>query len=230
MAHPSGSPPSTASRQAILAMAGDDQALADLYVRCRETMLARAARLAPDRAPQDLEDVVADSLLDALRMLRAGRWQADQGSFLGWLDRVVRNDLVDDARRRARAPRAVDPGQLDGSRRHAEPGPITQVLLGEHEQHTVAAVRAALGAIHARYADVLLLRTVLGLDVDAVARELGMQRRQVIDATYEGRLRLFARLPGGETDWLWFVRYVERCVVVDSPAAARALATGAPPP
>lgn len=204
-------------------MAGDDRAMGDLFVRCRETMLARASRFAAELAPGDVEDVVSGSLLAALRMLRAGKWRPDQGSFLGWLDRVVRHDVVDEARRRARAPRPVDPDALDMIGGNRDAGPITQAVLGEQERLAVAAVRSALAAIPAHYADVLLLRSVHGLDVDAVAHELGMQRRQVIDAAYEGRRRLFARLPNGEADWRVFVLHVERCVVVDSPAAARAL-------
>jgi RNA polymerase sigma factor (sigma-70 family) len=229
MAASSGTPPSTATRQAILAMAGDEQALADLYVRCREAMLVRAARLMPAWDAAALEDVVADSLLAALRLLRAGRWDAAGGSFLGWLDRVLRNDLVDAARRAKRAPRATDPQQLDALARRAEPGPITRVLADEHERLAVDAVRRALLALPEHYADVLLSRTILGLDVDAAARELGMKRRQVIDATYEARRRLFARLEHGENDWAVFVRHVERRVAVESPAAARLLLRGSLP-
>ena len=217
-------PPSTVSRKAILAMAGDDQALADLYVRCREAMLARAARWAPTCSEAEREDVVQDSLLEVIGVLRRGRWQPDGGSFLGWLDRVVHHDLVDAARRRRRAPRLIAPDRLDAGTPAKGSGPGTWLLAGEQETRIVAAVRAALAAIKPLYADVLLLRSVLGLEIEQVGKELGLQRRQVVDATYEARRRLFARLHRGAADWEVFVQHVEHRIVVDTPAAVRALA------
>jgi RNA polymerase sigma factor (sigma-70 family) len=213
----------------MLALQGDDQALARLMLRCREAMLVRVARLAPGLDHGELEDVVGDSLLAAIGMLRAGRWRPEQGSFLGWLDQVVRHDLIDAVRRRTRAPAATDPQQLDGLAGREGPGPATQLLAGEQELCIVAAVRRALAAINPRYADVLLLRAVLGLDVDDVAKELGMQRRQVIDAAYEGRLRLFVRLERGAADWEVFVQHVAHRVVAETPAAVRALLRPEPP-
>jgi RNA polymerase sigma factor (sigma-70 family) len=204
-------------------MAGDDQALADLYVRCREAMLARAARWAPSRSEAEREDVVADSLLEAIAVLRRGAWQPDEGSFLGWLDRVVRHDLVDAARRRRRGPRLMAPDRIDADTTAGGHGPGTWLVAGEQEARIVAAVRAALAAIKPRYADVLLLRSVLGLEVDEVGKELGLQRRQVIDATYEARRRLFARLERGAADWDVFVQHVEHRIAVDTPRAVRAL-------
>lgn len=221
-------PPSTASRQAILAMAGDDAALAELFGRCRETMLVRAARWAPGRDVAELEDVVGDSILAALRMLRAGSWRPQQGSFLGWLDQVVRHDLIDATRRRERHARPTDPQQLDALTR-CGPGPATRLLAGEQELQIVAAVRRQLAALNPRYADALLLRQVLGLDVDAAAAELGMRRRQLIDAAYEGRRQLFARLERGAADWQVFVQHVAHRVAADGVAAVRALARDGTP-
>lgn len=209
-------------------MAGDEGALADLVLRCREAMLARAQRWAPAASRAQLEDVVGDSLLAAIAMLRQGSWKPEQGSFLGWLDQVVRHDLIDALRRAARAPVATDPQQLDG-RAPAAAGPMTRLAADEQEQRIVAAVRRALAALNPRYADVLLLRHVLRLDVDAVAAELGLHRRQVIDAAYEGRQRLFARLERGEADWQVFVQHVEHRVQADTPAAVRALRSPEPP-
>lgn len=219
------------SRQAILAIAGDQQALADLFVRCRETMLVRAARAAPERDLADLEDVVSESLMAALVALRSGGWKSESGSFLAWLDAVVRHDLVDAARRQARRPRAMDPDSLDRIAAEDHGGTVAKCAAAEEEERIVVRVRRALSAIHPRYSEVLLLRTVLGLEVDDVAKELGLTRRQVIDAAHEGRKRLFARLERGGADWEVFVRHVEQRLVADTPAAALAFARrGAVPP
>lgn len=222
--HLDGIPQSSLSRQAILAMAGDDQALADLYVRCHEVLLVRAARIAPRLDPAELEDVVSDSLLTVIRVLRNGRWDPHQGPFLAWLDRVVRNDLIDATRGRARRANLIDGRELDRLRSPLTTGPATRLAAAEQEAHIVASVRRKLGAIHQRYADVLLLRSILRLDVDAIADELGMQRRQVIDACYEGKRQLLARLERGAADWDVFLRHVELRVGADTPAAVRALA------
>jgi len=139
------------------ARAGAEWAWRALYADTAPDLLryARASRV------PDPEDVVGDAFLRAVRGL--GSFEGDERGFRAWLFTLVRNQIVDDHRKRVR--------------RRTEPLPVeVMVEIGAHgdaEGEAMRAlaedyVRSVLDRLTPDQRDVLLLRILGGLTIEEV--------------------------------------------------------------
>ncbi|WP_155885000.1 sigma-70 family RNA polymerase sigma factor [Actinomadura flavalba] len=128
--------------------AGDDQAVAEIYVRHSAAMLGYARTLCRDE--HTAEDLVSEAFTRTLRAVRQGG--GPRGAWRPYLYAAVRNLAVDWARTQRRAVLADDLVTLsDGLAEGTAPGPAEQTALAEDR----ALIAAAFRALSARQQSVL---------------------------------------------------------------------------
>lgn len=147
----------------VAARAGDERAVAILY-RQVHPGLARYLRA---RHPRQAEDLEAEVWLAVAERLH--RFQGDGPAFRGWVFAIARKRLADTFRREAR--RRTDPvpaDTLDGVDHTADPA---RLVLDRLDGDAAAAF--VLAHLPPAQAEVVLLRVLADLDVEAVATLLG---------------------------------------------------------
>lgn len=136
---------------------------------------------------QDAEDVASEAWLQIARDFRSFR--GDYNGFRGWAVTIARNRALDHVRRHQRRP--------------VEAMPIEHLLDAADGQDTammaidsIATWRAVaqIASLPQEQAEVVMLRVVLGLDVQAVARILGKRAGAVRVAAHRGLRRLADQL------------------------------------
>lgn len=161
--------------------AGDDRAFAALFQRHGAAIKAFALRLLNSR--DEAEDVCAETFL---RVARAqGAWE-DRGTVRAWLFTIARRQCLDVLRHRAVERRAEQ--QLVELERHrgATPSPEARALLGQQAER----LERALARIPEPHREVLLLRTVHGLDARETALAVESTEEQVHSMLSYARKRL----------------------------------------
>jgi RNA polymerase sigma-70 factor, ECF subfamily len=142
----------------------------------------------PGRA-SDVEDVVQEVFLAAWRARDRFRGEAEWST---WLHRIAVNHARNAARARERRRRwfglVVPREALDGAAHHAAPGP--------EESSDGLDVRRALRALAHIDREVLVLRYLDGLDIDAVAERIGVSRAAADQRLARARKRLRAAMDG----------------------------------
>jgi RNA polymerase sigma-70 factor (ECF subfamily) len=124
--------------------------------------------------PQDVEDIVADVFLKAIRHLR--RFKArHNGSFAAWLFRIAHNQVVDYARQRKRAGPRLD--LAESMVEWADQGPLPEDVLAQREAYEQ--MRALIATLSPRRQEVVTLRFYGGLRNNEIARVLGLNERTV---------------------------------------------------
>jgi len=143
------------------ARAGERTALEELLRRHYPLVHACAFRLLGN--PEDAEDLAQECFVRAFRSLDLYR---GEGSFPGWLKRILVHLAQDRYRARGRTELAQAlPSELPGGR---EPGP-------EAERRELSrVVEAALGALAAPLRTALLLRTREGLEYEEIGTLTGV--------------------------------------------------------
>jgi len=179
-AHPEG--PEAPAEAAALAAArrGDRGAQAELLRRHFARIHALAFRLLGN--PEDAEDLAQEGFVRAFRALALYR---GEGSFEGWLRRIVVHLAQD--RFRARGKR--------------EPGPLPSDLPGGREPYRALEARelrlvlaSALDALHPSLRSALLLRTREGLDYDEIGALTGVTPETARTRVMKARKELTRRL------------------------------------
>lgn len=169
--HHTAPPDGTTQRLVAAAQGGDGVAMQALYVRYRPTVLGYVLPIVADR--HEAEDVTQQVFAKLLTEL--GRYEPRSSTFLGWLLRVARNTAIDQRRRRRRAiPFAVvrDPERAGGD---------------DVAGACRASLREALGTLPPGQRDVLLLRHLLGLSPQEIARRTGRSVGAVHGLHHRGR-------------------------------------------
>ena len=177
------------------AQEGGDWAVAILYRSLQPAVVSYLR----SRAGDDAEDLAAETWLAVARGLRV--FSGDEAAFRSWVFTIAHRRLVDHHRARARRPRtrSLTPG--DGPGTSAEDGPAAEPpSLDDPAGEAVAAlasdeaIRRIVALLPAEQAEIVLLRVVAGLPVDAVAQITGRRPGTVRVLQHRALRRLADRL------------------------------------
>jgi RNA polymerase sigma-70 factor, ECF subfamily len=161
------------------ARAGDGRAFEDLY----ELLSRRVYSFVSVRGASDPEGMVNDVFVKVF--VHLGDFVGNEIQFSAWVFRIARNTLMDEARRRQRR---VDEAELDGA---GEPA------AGDVESDAIDHlgndwVRTQLGVLTPEQRDVVVLRIVSDLTIEAIAEVLG-KRIGAVKAIQRRAFRTLAR-------------------------------------
>jgi RNA polymerase sigma-70 factor (ECF subfamily) len=157
---------------------GDSGAFEELVERTRRRVYSLAYRLVRD--PQEAEDVAQEAYLRVYRGLRGFRGDA---SFETWLHRVVTNTAFTHLKRRGRFGELLAEGQEDAGEA-AEERPAVDQALDRDE------LKRALEGLTEGLRVVTVLKTVYGLSVREIARELEISESAVKVRLHRARKKL----------------------------------------
>jgi len=171
--------------EAVLAAArdGEEWALTELY----RVLYARMVRYVGAVEPAEAEDIAGDTWLDVVRGLR--RFRGDEAGLRAFAFTIARRRLLDLRRRRAR--RRTDP---------RDPSTLIQAgPTGDAEEEALSslgttwAINLITSSLSADQAEIVLLRVIGDLDVDAVAKIVG-KRPGNVRVLQHRALRRLARI------------------------------------
>lgn len=165
------------------AQTGDEQAFVVLF-RSVQPLLLRYLRTVAGSAA---EDVASDAWVGVVRNLHAFR--GDEQGWRAWVFTIARSRLRDEQRRLGRRPVPVDTEMLlavrpDGADVH---GAVEEILTTEAALELVA-------RLPREQAEMVLLRHVVGLDVEHTARVVGKKAGAVRVAVHRALRKLAALL------------------------------------
>ncbi len=174
-------------------MEPSDAELLDAFARGREDAFeALVRRHGPSikgfalrmlKSADDAEDVFAETFL---RVARArGAWE-DRGTVRAWLFTLARRQCLDVLRHRAVQHRTEHQVVALERWRGTTPSPEARAVLGEEADR----LERALARLPDEHREVLLLRTVHGLEAREVAEALGCTEEQVHSRLSYARKRL----------------------------------------
>jgi RNA polymerase sigma-70 factor (ECF subfamily) len=109
--------------------------------------------------PAEADDLLGEVFVHVTRGI--GRFRGDEAALRRWVFTIAHHRVVDERRRRVRRPRTVEP-------------PVD--VAGPSESHTDPGLVAALNALTVEQREVVVLRFLADLPLDAVA---GITRRRV---------------------------------------------------
>jgi RNA polymerase sigma-70 factor (ECF subfamily) len=179
------------SAAVMLAQAGDEEAFRALY-RAVQPGLVRYLRAI---VGEDAEDVASETWSQIARDL--GSFHGDGDGFRGWAATVARNQALDHLRYQRRRPATTTWEGLPERPASDDPEAAAVEIMS-----TQAAI-AFIGTLPRDQAEAVLLRVVMGLDVETTGRVLGKSAGAVRVATHRGLRRLAERLDaarGGDSD------------------------------
>ncbi|HEU4917475.1 MAG TPA: sigma-70 family RNA polymerase sigma factor [Acidimicrobiia bacterium] len=173
-------------QELILRAKNGDVAAFEMLVRSHQQIALRVAHLVVWDGSM-AEDVTQDAFVKAFRGLPRFR---DDAAFRPWLLRIVRNEALNQRRRKGRQERlslrlAHDP--VSGG---AAPSPETTVIAGVERETVLAAV----ADLPAHYRDIVSLRYLLGLSEAETAAALGVPVGTVKSRTARALDRLESNL------------------------------------
>jgi len=182
---PTTEPLPTSGRDFALALAaarqGDDRPLASLWRELQPGLLRYLRSVDPAVA----EDIASDTWLEVTR--RLDRFTGDERDFRGWLFTIARHRLIDNRRRAARrrtSPVAWIP------ERPGDDDPAADVLA---DLSTAESVRL-VSELPPEQAEAVLLRVMVGLETEQVARIMNKQPGNVRVLSHRGLRNLARRL------------------------------------
>jgi len=166
--------------------AGDGLAMEALFRRYRKPVFAWLLRTAPDRT--EAEDLYQEAWLKVVRGIDG----YTSGGFKAWLWRIVRNTVVDRARKKTAAPMLDEPmsDEQDAESRVdqlADEKAVSALERMEAEERR-SLLRRAVEGLSARLKDVVLLRIHGELEFREIAEMLGLPLGTVL-----GRMNLAVR-------------------------------------
>lgn len=159
---------------------GDADALGELY-RAHHPAILRYLR---GTGVGDAEDVAAQVWIDAARSL--ARFRGDDTDLRRWLFTIARRRMIDAHRSRTRRPEVA----------MAEPPATTTGAPGEGDGDGLGRATALLASLPPAQAEVVVLRVVLGFDVDEVAVLVDRSPGAVRVLAHRGLTRLRELLHG----------------------------------
>ena len=166
------------------AKAGDSDAFASLWRDTNPALLRYLRLLDPSAA----EDLAAETWLNVVRGLRA--FEGDELAWRAWVLTIARRRGVDDIRRKVRQPTSPLAWPHGGDDPRAVAEDTADVVLTNLDTRAALELVATLPRLQA---EVIVLRVVAGLPVDAVAEIVGRSPGAVRVAAHRG-LRALARL------------------------------------
>jgi RNA polymerase sigma-70 factor (ECF subfamily) len=169
-------------QEQILRAKNGDVAAFEMLVRSHQQIALRVAYLVVGD-PTMAEDVTQEGFVKAYRALPRFR---EDGSFRPWLLQIVRNEALNQRRRRGRQERLALHLADDPVSGGAAPSPETTVIAGVERE----AVLAAVGDLPDRYRDIVNLRYFLGLSEAETAATLGVPLGTVKSRTARALKRL----------------------------------------
>jgi RNA polymerase sigma-70 factor (ECF subfamily) len=170
---------------AVLAAAAAGNA--DAFGRLWRDLQPRLLRYFTVAAPAAAEDLASETWLGVVRGL--DRFQGGEPAFRAWVFTIARHEVLDWRRRAAR--RATEDLRADGLVEQAAPDdPATDALDGL----STRAALAEVATLPADQAEAIVLRVVVGLDVQRVAELMGRRPGTVRVLTHRGLRRLAERL------------------------------------
>lgn len=172
------------ARLALAARGGDQRAFTAIVARHKAALYRIALRITGD--PDHALDVVQESFVAAFSAL--ARYDPAR-SMRAWLTRITINKARDWQRRQAvrRFVGALVPfGAVDVEPVADQPGPDRIA----EERDEIARTGSALARLPTRLREVLVLRTIEGLDQAETARALGISAKAVETRLYRARRRL----------------------------------------
>jgi RNA polymerase sigma-70 factor (ECF subfamily) len=169
-------------QEQILRAKNGDVAAFEMLVRSHQQIALRVAYLVVGD-PTMAEDVTQEGFVKAYRALPRFR---EDGSFRPWLLQIVRNEALNQRRRRGRQERLALRLADDPVSGGAAPSPETTVIAGVERE----AVLAAVGDLPDRYRDIVNLRYLLGLSEAETAATLGVPLGTVKSRTARALKRL----------------------------------------
>jgi RNA polymerase sigma-70 factor (ECF subfamily) len=171
------------------ARAGEEEAFRLLYREVQPGLLRYLRLLVGD----DAEDVASETWLHIARDLAGFRGDLD--GFRGWAATIGRHRALDHLRQRGRRPQ-TDPREAVVERLAELPGADDTAGSALEAMATDAAL-ALIGRLPPDQAEAVLLRAVMGLDVNRAARVLGKRPGAVRTAAHRGLRRLAELLEAG---------------------------------
>lgn len=171
--------------EAVLAAAcrGERWALEELY----RTLYPRIVRYLGAVEPTEAEDLATDTWLDIVHGLE--RFRGDEPDLRAFSFTIARRRLLDLRRRRSR--RRTEPREPRGL--------IQAGLIGNVEEEALSslgtgwAINLIISSLTSEQADVVLLRVIGDLDVDAVAKIVG-KRPGAVRVLHHRALRRLAKI------------------------------------
>jgi len=167
------------------ARGGDRRALEGLLGRHQPRVYRFGLRMCRD--PEDAKDVLQDTLLAVARGVKDFRGAASVST---WLYTIARSFCIKKRRRSRFAPEVES--SLDGSEageaalQLPDPGRAPDEAMAGRQVE--AALEQAIGALDARYREVLVLRDVEGLTAPEVASVMGLSVEAVKSRLHRARL------------------------------------------
>ncbi len=134
---------------------------------------------------KDAEDVTEEVFIKAMNGI--GGYQADKGSFTGWLYGIARNTVIDYFRLVRRETAVVEAA---AARRTEKAGEETDAFV-------VEMIRKALAGLTEEQREVIVLRFYAGLKVSEIAEQMGKPESAVKALQRRASLKLAKLLGGG---------------------------------
>ncbi len=167
----------------------DESAWREFDARFRGVLLATGRRLGLSEA--DAEEAAQESMLQAFRDYRSGRYDRSRGRLSSWLISIARHRIIDIQRRRGRGGGSFDETQSDTP----DPGLVEQAFENAIQRRVFEDAWSWLCA-HTRGREPAMrafeLTAIRGVPVSEAASQCGMSEEQV----YVARSRVAARLRG----------------------------------
>jgi RNA polymerase sigma-70 factor (ECF subfamily) len=157
------------------ALVGGADDMERLLVEIRPKVLRQCSRVLPDRF--DAEEACQDALVSVSRRLASFEGRA---SFETWLYRLTANAALDTYRILRRRSETFDPTTIE-----AESISRTSVIAG-----TRIDLLEALSKVDERISTPVIMRDVLSLPYDEIARELGVPEGTIKSRIHDGRQAL----------------------------------------
>ena len=161
------------------AQEGDEAAFTELFRSVQPRLLRYLRTVGGPLA----DDVAAETWLSVVRGLK--RFRGDRAGWQSWVFTIARARLVDAQRRADRSPQPVDTDLV----LRDQPGP-SDVSGSVEEMFSTEAALALIGQLPRQQAEVVLLRSMAGLDVAHTARVLGRRAGAIRVADHRGLRRL----------------------------------------
>lgn len=137
--------------------------------------------------PSEAEDLTQEIFIKIFQTLRT--FDAAQGTFMTWLNRVARNHLVDHYRR-TRKERMTSSLDDDEGSVHETPSPAAGPSAEVESRERRELLQRGLDKLSPDLREAVVLRDLNDLDYDEIARVLGVPQGTVKSRINRGRLEL----------------------------------------
>jgi len=171
------------------------QQLFDRYVPRVRQMVALGLRVPAHRLPADADDIVQDTLLNALKALPEFEHRGD-GAFRAWIAQIAANRLRNAARdRRSGKGQAIWRRCADLDLRETVfPADVPTPSDDAENKELGARIEAAILSLPGLYRRAIELRDIAGMDHAQIARELGRSEANCRKIYQRAREMLHERL------------------------------------